>query len=384
MITPSHFIRVAIIGDSKSPNLQTRVAKMKEFEHLNVTVFDNAYVRYEKEKKNSLLFRITKKIPKVSVLNWLIWRYKKLRQFSPDVTFVMYADPHSLLLTQFIKAGRIISTWGGDLLRDQGALQKSFDRWIVKRALLRADQIYCVSAQLKEEVMHITDGRLRSSPKVLHYGIDLNLYKNESNAKFESKKKDLEEPIVIFSPRWCLPVYNIEGIADAFIELSRRIDHIHLKYREVDLQKTEHAEQYHLPIESKLQSAGLESQIEQLGLQTAEECLKTYRESHIVISLAKSDGTPLSVLEAMAAGKMVVCNRVPSLEKIIDHGLNGFLVNGENPDEVAATLEQIILNYNELSPKIGKAARAYVEEFGDMNREIEEYVSSMNSMVNTK
>lgn len=375
-------IKVAVIGDSNSPNLQSRVKKLSSYKELEVQVFDNAYIRYEEDRIGSKFLKFLKLIPKAATSSWLLWRYMKLRQFSPDITFVMYADPYSLLITQFLKTGKIISTWGSDILKEQGALSRLFDRFIVKWAMKKANQIYCVSNHLKEEVLNLSGGNLREEPIVLHYGIDLKLY-NWDKFRFENADEVYGEKIfVIFSPRWCLPVYNIEGIIDAFIILHERINNVILKYREIDLENTDNAVKCHAPIEEKIRRAGKNGHVEKLGLQSPEECLNEYHSSQIVISLAHSDGTPLSVLEAMAAGCIVVCNRLPSLEKIIKNGENGFLVDGNNPNEVADTLQFIIQNYKEIHQEIGMAARAYVEKNANMQLEIDHYVQRIKSIHN--
>jgi len=64
---------------------------------------------------------------------------------------------------------------------------------------------------------------------------------------------------------------------------------------------------------------------------------------------------PISVLEAMSCGKVVVCTPVGSLPKIIHDGSNGFILKNLNPLEIAYILSKI-LSERELD-RIGSQAR---------------------------
>src|SRR4051812_25913576 len=63
-----------------------------------------------------------------------------------------------------------------------------------------------------------------------------------------------------------------------------------------------------------------------------------YGSADVVLSLASTDSAPVSVLEAMACGAVVVASDLPSLREWIDHGENGFLVEPTAVDEVASSV----------------------------------------------
>ncbi|MDP4914451.1 MAG: glycosyltransferase, partial [Saprospiraceae bacterium] len=98
-----------------------------------------------------------------------------------------------------------------------------------------------------------------------------------------------------------------------------------------------------------------------IGVLSENEHIKSFENASVIISLAPSDGTPVTILEAMALGKIVVCGRINSLEKLIDDGKTGFLVDINNPEEIAQKLYYIEQNFLVLQREIGQNARKFVE-----------------------
>jgi glycosyltransferase involved in cell wall biosynthesis len=75
-----------------------------------------------------------------------------------------------------------------------------------------------------------------------------------------------------------------------------------------------------------------------------------------------TDGSGLTaLLEAMASGKAVVASRRPALEAYLEEGRTGVFVAPEQPEELAAVLEQL-LEDPAAAERMGVAARAAVEE----------------------
>lgn len=377
-------LKVAIIGDGDSPHVNSRIDKFKQRGELTVKLFDPSDEKYQFNKSSSFILTLILKIPKLETSLWLFRRWSHIRKYSPDVLMIMYADTYSLLLSLFFKSGLVISVWGGDILKEQGALQTPFQRFVTKKAFLKADQIFAVSGQLKEEILKLMDSTSIKEPIVLHYGIDLNDYKlkGDNGAITQTNEYDSESrPITIYSPRWCLPLYNISCVIDAFIELTKRTDQVRLYYRDTDFNESKESKEYSAILKSRLLENDVADKTFSIGLLNDEERILLYKKSDIILSLSLSDGTPLSVLEGMAFSKIVVCNRLKSLEAVIVNGDNGFLVDGEDPIDVANTLQSIVDNYSEIYRKIGASARKYVENHANINHEIDEYIQSFKQIL---
>jgi glycosyltransferase involved in cell wall biosynthesis len=78
------------------------------------------------------------------------------------------------------------------------------------------------------------------------------------------------------------------------------------------------------------------------------------------------EGTPRTVLEAMAMGRPVVTTDAPGCRETVKDGRNGFLVPVGNPETLAATLERFILSPG-LIQEMGRASRRMAVEKYDVH-----------------
>jgi glycosyltransferase involved in cell wall biosynthesis len=93
----------------------------------------------------------------------------------------------------------------------------------------------------------------------------------------------------------------------------------------------------------------LEHLIESLGLQDT-VLLAGFRADvaavlnvlDVVVFSSTSEGSPLSLLEAMAAGKPVVATRVGGVPEIIEDGVHGLLVDPRDPAALAAAVQRLL------------------------------------------
>jgi sugar transferase (PEP-CTERM/EpsH1 system associated) len=87
---------------------------------------------------------------------------------------------------------------------------------------------------------------------------------------------------------------------------------------------------------------------------------------------SRSEGIPLTVLEAMARGLPIVATRVGGLPEVVIEGETGFLVPPSDPAALAAAMVRLfrdeILGY-----RMGEAGRRRVEQAFDIRRMVHEY-----------
>lgn len=87
---------------------------------------------------------------------------------------------------------------------------------------------------------------------------------------------------------------------------------------------------------------------------------------------SKTEGLSNALLEAMAAGLPVVATRIPGNQAVIHEGLDGVLVDRDNPKELAAAIVRL-LQEPALAERLGRAARATVGARYAIDRVAEAY-----------
>jgi glycosyltransferase involved in cell wall biosynthesis len=74
------------------------------------------------------------------------------------------------------------------------------------------------------------------------------------------------------------------------------------------------------------------------GKYSPAEVLSIFCRAEVSVSITDQDGTPNSLLEAMAAGSIPVCGDLPSIREWVRSGRNGFLAAFNDPHAVADAL----------------------------------------------
>jgi glycosyltransferase involved in cell wall biosynthesis len=117
-----------------------------------------------------------------------------------------------------------------------------------------------------------------------------------------------------------------------------------------------------------------------------QELPKIYSDLNIVVLTSLNEGTPVSIIEAMAAGKPVVATNVGGVPSLVRHSVNGLLVRSQ---DVKALTEAILtlLKDPELRQKMGKEGQQNVFPLYDISqlaKRIDSLYSSLTKQKNHK
>jgi glycosyltransferase involved in cell wall biosynthesis len=88
-----------------------------------------------------------------------------------------------------------------------------------------------------------------------------------------------------------------------------------------------------------------------------------------------SEGMPIAMIEAMAAGCVVVVTDVASIKSVVNNDFNGILLSESTPEQLAKKMEEIILGKSNLR-FMGDNAKQYVKD----NLSIPKYIGRLDEL----
>ncbi|MDD1634595.1 MAG: glycosyltransferase family 4 protein, partial [Methanomicrobiales archaeon] len=103
------------------------------------------------------------------------------------------------------------------------------------------------------------------------------------------------------------------------------------------------------------------------------------RDADIFVSTATSDGTPVSLLEAMSSGLPCIATAVGGVPEWVQDGENGLLIPPGNPEALAVGILRLVRD-PDLRRSLGTRARETVRARGDwqvLMRGVEEEYEEM-------
>jgi glycosyltransferase involved in cell wall biosynthesis len=92
-----------------------------------------------------------------------------------------------------------------------------------------------------------------------------------------------------------------------------------------------------------------------------------YRMADLYLSASHSDGTSISLLEAMACGRPALVSDIPGNREWVQSGVNGWLFPDGDEKALAAAIMKAV-DQREQLPKMGRAAREIAEQRADWER----------------
>ena len=124
-------------------------------------------------------------------------------------------------------------------------------------------------------------------------------------------------------------------------------------------------------LEGRATEVGLEGRLTFHGARLQDEILAAYRRAAVfvlapvVMDDGDRDGIPNVLVEAMASGVPVVATRISGIPELITDGVDGLLVDEQDPAALAGAIERVLLD-PALAARLGHAGRRRVEQDFDL------------------
>lgn len=265
---------------------------------------------------------------KVRYLVWAQAVRRLVRVIQPDVLHA-----HQVASAGWLGAAAgyhpfLATSWGSDLLLGtrRSRAQRVLARWVLRQA----DRITCVSQNLAEATVALGAPPLRV--EVVPWGVDLDLFHPA-----ETDHTPGETPLVL-SIRAMRALYNPQVIARAIPAVLARVPQARFVIRTYNSDQGLLAQ-----VQQQIADSGAGYAVSYVGDLPGDAAIADlYRRAAVAISVPSSDGTPQSVLEAMACGVVPVLSDLPSLREWVADGREALLVPAGDSEALGQAIVRLL------------------------------------------
>ncbi len=280
------------------------------------------------------------------------WRLARIiRRVRPDVVHTHTAKAGAVGRLGALLSGTrpvIVHTFHGHVLRGYFGLGGTLVFRVIETTLAGiSDRLIAVSPEVRDELV-----RLRVAPKgkfsVIRLGIEL-----EQRVRFEGDPAEVRRrhgiPAEKFVVGWFGRMTAVKRTEDLLTMLTgtreRGIDAMLVLVGDGDDRRL---------LEQRAHDLGIARSCLFLGYQ--ESVAPWFAICDAVILTSANEGTPVTLIEALAAGRPVVATRVGGVPDVVDDGETGFLVRSADTHAMAERLE-ILARDPERRAEMGRLGR---------------------------
>lgn len=241
-----------------------------------------------------------------------------------DIVHAHWIIPQGIIQSTIKNVPYLVTGHGGDVT----SLNYYPIKWIKKKCLRKAFATVGVSNYICEKMRNIDE---TSCPTMISMGCDTTTF--SPHKKIEDYF-DTERKVVLFVGR----LAEKKGVK-YLIEAMKEVDAVLYIVGEgpLGMELREQAKSY----EDKVKFLGAKSH-EELPVIMASADL--FVAPSIVATNGDQEGLPVSIMEALASGLPVVAGNSGGTKDIIENGVNGFVVDAKNVEQLTDKINQIIKN----------------------------------------
>ncbi|MFV2044045.1 MAG: glycosyltransferase family 4 protein [Anaerolineales bacterium] len=274
-------------------------------------------------------------------------------RLSPDLVHAGPIQRGAYLAARLELHPLVSMSWGSDLLVEA---QVGEGREKAEYTLQESDVLVCDCEAVREAAIVL--GMPRERTVVFAWGVDLTRFSADGDSLREAL--GWQDAFVVLSARPFEESYGSNLIVEAFIEAAAREPSLRLLM-------LGDGSSLRTSLIGELEEAGVLDRVRAPGMVGQDQLPAYYRTADLYVSASHSDGSSISLLEAMASGRPALVSDIPGNKEWVRSGENGWLFSDGNAQELVTDLVKAARSRLELA-EMGARARQTVEARGDWRR----------------
>lgn len=267
---------------------------------------------------------------------WTAWRFLKnfkkiVATVKPDLIHAGPVQTCGFLVALSGFKPFLLMSWGSDILSE--ARRSLAAKWVTRFTLRRSGMVQCDCLAVRDEARRLLP--MDADRFVIFpWGVDLSQFCPRPSKLGLRQKLGWEKARIIISTRSFEPIYGTEVFLDALsevLETERAVRVVMLGAGSLEGKVREFIQRHSL--HDRIHLAG----------RVSNELLPDYmNEADLYIATSLSDGTSVSLLEAMACGLPVLVSDLPANREWVQLGVNGWLAKKGDTRALAAEIRRAL------------------------------------------
>ena len=274
---------------------------------------------------------------------------KVIQRIKPDLIHAGPIQRCAFLIALLGFEPLVSVSWGYDLLHE--ADRNWFWRFATRFTLRRSEILIGDCNTIREKAIEygMPDENIMTFP----WGIDLSSFKP---SEFPSKSGN---QLTLLSTRNWEPIYGVDILVKAFVNAAKKIDGLRL----IMLGNGSMASD----LRGILTRGGVQDRVLFPGQVSHTELPRYFQMSDLYVSASHTDGSSISLIEALASGRPAIVSDIPGNREWIEPGVNGWWFKDGDEEDLSKTILSAI-DQRQQFPEMSKSARETAESRADWSK----------------